>query len=130
MMIEDLTHFVLLPDEVLLLRPKGPITHEQLTHLQRTADHALPGRAVLIVSHDTEVMAGRLEQAQAPAAHVPDVEDVAAAQDAILRAYADGKTVWVNDQQQGWFYAHRAANPHRFDFQSDRFAYSLTRPTT
>lgn len=126
--IHDLQHFVLGENETLILRCTRPMSAEQLHHMRAVIEHALPGRPVLVLPPEVEVCAGEIEVFgvdHGKGDDGPTQEDIDAARKEITDAYDAGRTVWGREGNE-WFYIHRAANPHTFDW--DQYAYSLTKP--
>lgn len=126
--INDLDHFVLAEGETLILRCKVPLSDEQLADARGLIESVLPGRPVIVLPPEIEVMAGKLEvfgaeeQAQSEADQETQEQ---VHRDIIERSYHDGKTIYVMDpaNNERW-YVHHTANPTTFNW--DRYKYSLT----
>jgi hypothetical protein len=127
--IEDLQHFVLAEGETLILRPSKLLSQEQLTRMREGIERMLPGRPVLVLSPEIEVMAGPLEimGMDLGVDEGPTQEDIDAARKLITDDYDRNCNVYVYDREdREWFVVHQQHNPHTFEW--DKYDYRLTKP--
>lgn len=127
--LEDLQHFVLQPDEVLILRCTRHFSPEQLEAMRQVINRHLPGRTVLVLPPDIEVHAGVLEVmgATSPMSSTELTQDEIDAMRAEIQAvYDSGQIIYANEGG-GWFGCHKSSNPiGAWDWE--RVRYSLTKP--
>jgi hypothetical protein len=128
--INDFEHFVLQPGEVLILRSKRMLSTEEMGRAKQALEAALPGRPVLVLSPDMEVMAGVVEVFGAEedeGREQLDKDAIATERALIEQAYQDGKLVYGwNRKDKEPFFVHVRSNPEVFDW--DKNDYSLTKP--
>ena len=123
--IDDLEHFVLAEGETLILRTTRLLSMDQIQRMREHVERCLPGRPVLVLPPDIEVMAGKIEVFGVDTPTVTQ-DDIDAQLKEITDAYCSARRVWVQDGDGEWLYVHVSANPHTFDFT--RYNYSLTKP--
>lgn len=127
--LSDFEHFVPREGETLILRSKRVLSMEEVERFRADIERVLPGRPVLFLPPEVEVYAGQLEVFGAqPATAAASDDDIAAQRAELLSAYNAGKSVWAQDSDGEWFYVHRNANPHVFDWEAYNYALHKPKP--
>ena len=105
--LNDLEHFILQPGETLILRPRRPMSAEQIHRIRAVLDEQ-PFR-IVILPDMVDVYAGNIEVIP-PA---PTADDIEAARTAIIAHYESGKFVQYQiDVPDGeWYDAQKGFLP-------------------
>lgn len=132
--IEDLEHFVLQEGETLILRCTKNLSPEQLYQWRKQIEETLPGRPVMILPPEVEVMAGQLvvfgvDPGAGDDMSGPTQEEIESARTEIVEAYYGGKMIYCSTPgSRDWFFAHIHQSPVELPFDWDNTLYSLTAP--
>ena len=113
MEIKDFDRVSLQPGEVLVLRPRRPVSEDQLRHLHDYTRRNGIARCI-VVPHDFDIMV--VQDMQEPDAAEPSPEDLDAYTAEVKAAYDAGQVIqWCAMGSREWFDAHRVASPITFD---------------